>query len=399
MGRSKKTRPRGSLPNEKHMNFKDADQTEPAISIFSRAQHLWAHQRLLVMTVIIPTLLAVVFNGLIASDLYTSESRFVVRSPERQAVNPLGAIFSGSGFSSSVNDTYTVQDFVRSRDAMAALGDTINLRAVFGDGDWFTRFPTLGLNDSNEHMHEYYQSRVQVHHDPITSIATMRVSAYDPQVAHHINSHLLTMGEDLVNQLNERGRQDMIRFATNEVAQAEAKAKAAVLALAQYRNKVGVIDPERQTAIPLQQIAKLQDELLNTRSQLAQLQMLARDNPQIPVLRQRIALLEREISNESARVTGSGGGSLASRAAEFQRLSLEREFADRQLASALGSLEQARSEAQRQQLYLERIVQPSLPDAAMQPRRLRNIFTVFLLGLVAWGVITMVYAGIREHLD
>jgi capsular polysaccharide transport system permease protein len=48
---------------------------------------------------------------------------------------------------------------------------------------------------------------------------------------------------------------------------------------------------------------------------------------------------------------------------------------------------------------LERIVQPSLPDAAMQPRRLRNIFTVFLLGLVAWGVITMVYAGIREHLD
>jgi hypothetical protein len=50
------------------MNFKDADQTEPAISIFSRAQHLWAHQRLLVMTVIIPTLLAVVFNGLIASD-------------------------------------------------------------------------------------------------------------------------------------------------------------------------------------------------------------------------------------------------------------------------------------------------------------------------------------------
>jgi capsular polysaccharide transport system permease protein len=240
---------------------------------------------------------------------------------------------------------------------------------------------------------------VQVHHDPITSIATMRVSAYDPQVAHHINSQLLTMGEDLVNQLNERGRQDMIRFATNEVAQAETKAKAAVLALAQYRNKVGVIDPERQTAIPLQQIAKLQDELLNTRSQLAQLQMLSRDNPQIPVLRQRIALLEREISNESARVTGSGGGSLASRAAEFQRLSLEREFADRQLASALGSLEQARSEAQRQQLYLERIVQPSLPDAAMQPRRLRNIFTVFLLGLVAWGVITMVYAGIREHLD
>lgn len=381
------------------MNPKESNQNESFTGLLAYVQNLWSKQRLLVVTLIVPTLLALVFNGLIASDVYTSEARFVVRSPERQAVNPLGAIFSGSGFSSSVNDTYTVQDYVLSRDAMAALEGVVDLRESFSKGDWFTRFPGPGFDDSNERMHEYYQSRVHVRHDPITSIATMRVSAYEPQVAYNINSQLLTMGEDLVNQLNERGRQDMIRFATNEVQQAEAKAKAAVLALAQYRNKVGVIDPERQTAIPLQQIAKLQDELLNTRSQLAQLQMLASSNPQIPVLRQRIAMLEREIEKESARVTGSGGGSLASRAAEFQRLSLDREFADRQLASTLGSLEQARSEAQRQQLYLERIVQPSLPDAAMAPRRLRNVFTVFLLGLVAWGVITMVYAGIREHLD
>ena len=296
------------------MNLKNIPKPSPR-GFFDYSGHLWATQRLLLVTVIVPTLLAVVFNGLIASDVYTSESRFVVRSPERQAVNPLGAIFSGSGFSSSVNDTYTVQDYVRSRDAMAALETKVNLRAAFGDGDWFTRFPIFGLYDSNEHMHGYYQTRVHVHHDPITSIATMRVSAYEPQVAHSINGHLLTMGEDLVNQLNERGRQDMIRFATNEVEQAEAKAKSAVLALARYRNQVGVIDPERQTAIPLQQIAKLQDELLNTRSQLAQLQMLASNNPQIPVLNQRIAMLEREIGKESARVTGSGGGSLASRAA------------------------------------------------------------------------------------
>lgn len=381
------------------MNPKESNQNESQTGLLAYVQNLWLKQRLLVFTVIVPTLLALVFNGLIASDVYTSEARFVVRSPERQAVNPLGAIFSGSGFSSSVNDTYTVQDYVLSRDAMAALEGVVDLRESFGKGDWFTRFPGPGFDDSNERMHEYYQSRVHVRHDPITSIATMRVSAYEPQVAYNINNQLLTMGEDLVNQLNERGRQDMIRFATNEVQQAEVKAKAAVLALAQYRTKVGVIDPERQTAIPLQQIAKLQDELLNTRSQLAQLQMLASNNPQIPVLRQRISLLENEIEKESARVTGSGGGSLANRAAEFQRLSLDREFADRQLASTLGSLEQARSEAQRQQLYLERIVQPSLPDAAMAPRRLRNVFTVFLLGLVAWGVITMVYAGIREHLD
>lgn len=190
----------------------------------------------------------------------------------------------------------------------------------------------------------------------------------------------------------------MIRFAANEVAEAEKKARDAALALARYRNEKGVIDPEKQSTIPLQQIAKLQDELIATKAQLAQLQMLTRDNPQIPVLKQRIQMLESEIELESARVAGSGR-SLASKAAEFQRLALDKEFADKQLASALVSLEQARNEARRQQLYLERIAQPNLPDAAMEPRRLRNILAVFVLGLIAWGVLSMLIAGIREHQD
>ena len=131
---------------------------------------------------------------------------------------------------------------------------------------------------------------------------------------------------------------------------------------------------------------------------MSKLQLLTKENPQIPVLKKRIQMLETEIELESARVAG-GGRSLASKAAEFQRLALEKEFADKQLASALASLEQARNEAQRQQLYLERIAQPSLPDAAMEPRRVRNILTTLVLGLVAWGVLTMIVAGIKEHLD
>ena len=70
-----------------------------------------------------------------------------------------------------------------------------------------------------------------------------------------------------------------------------------------------------------------------------------------------------------------------------------------QLASALASLESARNEAQRQQVYLERIAQPSLPDVAQEPRRLRSIAATFILGLVAWGILSMLVAGVREHQD
>lgn len=355
-------------------------------------------QRLFWLTVVLPTIAAVFYFGFIASDIYISEARFVVRSPERQTASPLGMLLKGTGFTRSQDDSYTVRDFMLSRDALRALDDKLQVRAVFKNGDLFNRFPGLNWDDSFENMHRYYQKVIDVQLDAASSITTVTVRAFNANEAQQINQLLIEMGETLVNQLNERGRQDMIRFAANEVAEAEKTAKVAALALARYRNEKGVIDPERQSAIPLQQIAKLQDELIATKSQLAQLQLLTKDNPQIPVLKKRAQMLETEIELESGRVTG-GGRSLASKAVEFQRLALEKEFADKQLASALASLEQARNEAQRQQLYLERIVQPNLPDAAMEPRRLRNIFATWVLGLITWGVMIMIVAGIREHMD
>ena len=45
-------------------------------------------------------------------------SRFVVRSPERQSASPLGVLLKGTGFTRSQDDSYTVQDYMLSRDAM-----------------------------------------------------------------------------------------------------------------------------------------------------------------------------------------------------------------------------------------------------------------------------------------
>ena len=82
-----------------------------------------------------------------------------------------------------------------------------------------------------------------------------------------------------------------------------------------------------------------------------------------------------------------------------RRLALEREFADKQLASALASLEQARNEVQRKQLYLERVAQPSKPDVAVLPKRLKAVGTTLAAGLLVWLVLRMLIAGVREHQD
>jgi len=348
--------------------------------------------------VVLPTLAAFFYYGFIAADVYISESRFVVRSSEQNVASPLSGLLEGTAFSRSQDDSYTVVEYILSRDALRVLDEKLNLREAFNKGDVLSRFPSLDGDNSFENMHRYYQKIVISQLDPVSSISTITVRAFAADEAQQINQQLLEMSEALVNRLNERGRQDMIRFATNELAESEKKATLVALKLARYRNEKGVIDPEKQSAISMQQIAKLQDELIATKLQLGQLQLLARENPQIVTLEKRVQMLENEIKLGSEGVAG-GGRSLASKAVEFQRLVLEKEFSDRQLASALDSLEQARNEAQRQQLYLQRIAEPNLPDTAMEPRRIRNVLIVLVLSLIVWGVLSMVVSGVREHLD
>lgn len=357
---------------------------------------------LFLCTVALPTLVAIIYFGFIASDIYVSESSFIVRSPQQQGASILGEMLKGAGFSRSQDDSYTIQSFIQSRDALKGLEDDLHIKAAFSQSsiDFFSRFTALDWDSSLENFYRYYQKKiVDVQLDSFSSIATLTVRAYTPEDAYRINKRLLEMSEILVNQLNERGQQDMISFAEREVANAEDKAQAAALELERYRNKKGVIDPEKQSAIPLQEIGKLEDDLMTTETQIKQLEMLAKQNPQLPSLRQRAALLAEEIEKENNSVAGSGNYSLASKATEFRRLALEKEFTDKMLASTMNTLEQARNEAQRKQQYLERIAGPNKPDKAMEPHRMRMIAAVFMLGLIAWGVLSMLIASIKEHQD
>jgi capsular polysaccharide transport system permease protein len=256
----------------------------------------------------------------------------------------------------------------------------------------------LSWDHSFEEFYRYYGKHVGVEYDPTSSISTLTVRAFTAQDAQRINVLLLQMSENLVNTLNQRSRQDLIRYSEDEVKLATDKATAAAVALFEYRSKHEVFEPDKQAAIQLESVAKIQEELIATEAQLAQVEKLSPNNPQISGLESRADTLRHAIATEAAKVT-SANGSFSARAPNFERLTIESVFADKQLGVALAGLETSRSEALRQQLYLERLVQPSLPDKAMEPRRIRSMFTVLLIGLIAWGVISLLIAAIREHSD
>ena len=107
---------------------------------------------LLWVTVIVPTLCSGVYYGIFASDQFTSQSSFVVRSPKSQSsLNGLGAILQGSGFSRAQDDIYTVQEYMQSRSALDVLRKKMPVRDFYEkEGDIFSRFNGFGLSGEDE---------------------------------------------------------------------------------------------------------------------------------------------------------------------------------------------------------------------------------------------------------
>jgi capsular polysaccharide transport system permease protein len=364
---------------------------------------LWLGRHwLFVVMVLVPTLGAIVYYGLIASDAYVSESRFLVRNSQHQSSSGLvGDLLQSSGLGGHTeDDSSSVHDYILSRDALKELDDKLDLRKSFSTPniDLLDRFPGLGWGKSFEKFYLYYGKHVSIESDSASSISVLTVRAFTAEDAYKINHALLEISERLVNTLNDRSRRDLIDFADHEVKIASDKAKDAAVALFTYRNSHEVFEPDKQAMIQLESVGKIQQELVSTETELAQLTKLSPDNPQIGALTDRAEALRKAIASEASKVT-SVNGSFSARATDFERLTLDVQFADKQLGIALAELESARAEALQKQIYIETLVQPNLPDKAMQPKRIRSMFTILIISLVGWAIASILIASIREHAD
>lgn len=357
----------------------------------------WMH-RCAWLILFLPTLLSVIYFFCMASDQYESEAKFVVRSAQRP--DSLGGLsfLVQLGLQRSQDDSFIVQDFMTSRDAVRELQRRLPLRGMFKTDalDIIAGYPSLLYGPREERFYKYIQTMVSVVHTDKTGISTLTVRAFSAENAKKIADSLLQLGEALVNRLNERLLRDAVGRAEVEVTEAQNRVIAAQAALTAFRNKELLIDPARNAVALAELIAKLSTELATTRAQIAEAKMNSSTGPQLPVLERKAIALDEQITSERARVARSSDG-LAERIATYERLTLEREFANKMLSTNEGDLVRAKAEAAKQLLYLERVVEPNLADYSTQPKRWRSVLTVLVANLLLVLVMWLIFTGIREH--
>lgn len=362
---------------------------------------LWTRLRRrlpLVLFVVLPTVGAGTYLFGFAADQYVSEAKFVVRGASSPPSGVLSSLLQGAGVSRAQDDTFAVQDYILSRDALQELGATVDIRALFDrpEADPLSRFPMPFMGETNEHLFKHYLNRVDVSYDSTTGVTALTVKAFRPEDASAIARTLLAGGERLVNRMNDRQRSTTMNEARREVADAEGRLQRAAADLANYRTRQSTLDPNKASAGAL---AALQAMLNRATSMRTQLAVLIKNSPQSPLikdLQQQLEGLDKTIANARDKIAG-GNDSLVPQITEFEALTLQRDFAERGVASAVSFLDTARLSAQRQQLYLDEVVHPNEADYAKYPRRFADLGIVFATLFGIYTILKLVAAGAREH--
>jgi capsular polysaccharide transport system permease protein len=359
----------------------------------------WKH-RVFCAIVLLPSFLLAAYLFLFASDQYESEAHFLVKSANTVTTPGTGisqALSMVSGSSIASTESAGVADYLASHDVVDALRQQDQLVARFHRPDIDLISRLRQADPTPEQLLKYFRRHVDVSVSTETGIATLTVHSFTPQDSYVLAERMLELGERRINLLNRRSYNDAVASARKQLAQSEQLLTNIQKRMTAFRQTRGDIDPQASGQAQLGLVTTLSGDLAAARAQLAAMgSMIDHGSPQYRALSSRVRALEMQVASQSGRLTGSNQA-IAADIGGYEGLKIRQQLLAKNYEAAAASLDRAKDQALRQQLYLVRIVEPNKPGKALFPRRWNILGTTVIALLLIYSIGWLIVAGVREH--
>nr|WP_319486575.1 hypothetical protein [uncultured Cohaesibacter sp.] len=353
------------------------------------------------IVIILPTIVAATYFMLIASNLYAVETRFSVRGANNVVSSDiLGLVTGTTGSGSTTADSYILMDYLVSRPMLEKLESQIDLFEVYG-GEHADFVAALHRDAPMEDVVEYWKKMISISYDTTSQIIVIEVKAFTPENAVLVAKKVLSLSEELVNNLSEQERVDALRQSNAELILKQAELKEIRRQVRDFRDREKIIDPSKTAESQIETLSGLEQEIAKAEAELrAKSKYLDETAPSLQMLRTRIASMRSQITQERSKISEEGGGdqqSISQLIQTYRDLLMDQEFAEKAVTSAMVAVEKARLEASSRQRYLVTFVEPLMPEISLYPKRLMNILVTFLVSALAWAIGILVFYSVRDH--
>lgn len=355
--------------------------------------------------VLLPSILALFYYAMIASDQYVSEAKVTVKVAAKSSggasqISDVAGSFMGklglgrSGGTSE--DSRIILDYVRSRAAIEDVGGREKLATFYdrSDIDWFSR---LDSTEEIESMLKYWRDKATASLDTLSNIVTLRVKAFTPEDSLVLAQELVHSSERLINEISRRSRADAMGRAKDEVARSMSELADARLAMLTFQQSTQSIDPIQSAKQITSVISKLTLQKIEFEGQLAVADSTGvKGRPGDRYVQARLDVVNAQLSQFEKMLTGKDYASVSVHLKDYELLKLRQEFAEQIYTLSRASFEEARRNLEKQQFYLVVVVPPMAPERATYPIPAADAGVVFLSCFVLWAIGTLLAASIRD---
>ena len=371
--------------------------TSPGVSVPRR------HRGVLfsfIFLVFLPSVLGAIYLFTRAADQYASTVAFSVRKEDVASPIEMFGGIAGFGASGS-SDADILNGFIASQEIVRALDDQLGLAELYSKPESDPVF-AYRRDGSIEDLHDYWRRMVRVIYDPGTGLIEVRSLAFDAEDARAIAAGVFAESARLVEELSQIAQEDTTEFARTELARSVERMREARARLTEFRSTTQIVDPNADVqgqmgllSMREQQLAEalIDADLLRESTRAADSRLKQADR-RIVVIKARIA---DERSNLGFGARGGTGADYATLLGEFERLAVDRQFAEEAYTVALAAFDAAQAEARRKSRYLAAHIRPTLAETPQYPRRFMLLFMMCFFLTAVWAVGVLVFYSLRDR--
>ena len=354
------------------------------------------------LIVAIPGAVTILYYAFVASDQFVSEARFTIGGGDVPSPDGIAAV-TGIPAIAIIQDTQIVTNYIHSRAALEKLQNSINVRALYATekADWVARF---NAEKSIEKFLKYWEKMTEVSIKMPSGIVELKVRAFSAEESALIARSIVTISEELINDIKQRMHRDAVANAEKEVEATFSRLAKSRIALQQARNDEGILDATKAAEALNLLITTTRSSLLRLQQEyMSQQRVVSENAPQMRALKSRIETTAGQIRELESKLTdvskkSNGGPNIAASMTKFAQLELEKQIAERLYASAITSLEVSRLVAESKLMYINTFVRPVAPQEAQYPKRVLYTFLLILGFVSLWGACCGLMLTVRNHM-
>lgn len=356
----------------------------------------------LALFILLPTMLVSYYYHVVATPFYATNTEFLIQKAEStpSGGGGLGGLLGGTSFA-TVQESITVQSYLESREAMLRLDEEQGFRDHFS-GENIDPLVRLAPDASDEQMYVTYLRNLTIGYDPTEGLVRMEVLAADSATSQAFSQALIGYAEERVDQMSSRLREDQMSGARESFAESEARSLEAQMRVLELQEQRGVLSAEAEVNQVFGQISTFESLATEQRLRLAEINASPRPNPtRVRVAEESIARYEALIADLRASLTNEAEGEVSLARIQSELIIAQADLETRQLmmTEALQAMESARSEANRQTLYISMGVFPIAPDEAAYPRAFEKTILALVIFSGIYLLISMTASILREQVS